>query len=159
MFDPTLFPPEEDDVAGFAMADRTTIFDPPDTAIFDYVEPHKMYVLVRRDLKPGLRCAQGMHAVAEVCLQYPEKAWEWNKSGNYMIVLEVADLDSLLEWNSRIAATSFLAGYAWTEPDLDDEMTAIVVLPRPHENVYFNSLPLAYKETWLDRLVRWTGSR
>lgn len=133
------------------IADRTTICD-------QVPEPHKMYVFVRRDLAPGLRSAQGMHAVAELCLRYPEKAWEWNKGGNYMIVVEAEDVHQLFRWAQDTVDMPY-PHYFWHEPDLCGELTAVAVLPPPERNSDFREMPLAYKETWLDRLVRWTGEK
>jgi len=122
------------------------------------VEPHKLYVVGRRDLPPGLRTAQIGHAVAEVVLRYPAVAELWNNTDNYLIVLEVpneAKLRSLvtLAKNLTIPTATFL------EPDLDLQMTAAAFLPPPYLNWYFARLDLAYRGSKVSQFMRWMDKR
>lgn len=116
--------------------------------------PHKLYVLVREDLAPGLRAAQLAHAVAEICMQSPEKAWEWHRNGNYLIVLGVPNEKVLGEWISYVTNLWEVPTMVFREPDLDYSMTAFACLPPPEMNALFSPLPLAYrvpKRRWFRR--------
>lgn len=106
--------------------------------------PRKMYVVVREDLGPGLRAAQAAHAVAEVCLKYPEAAWKWHSDGNYLIVLGRTDLKELDSLHAILDAGLFPV-HAFYEPDLNGEKTAFACLPQIEENYLFDALVLAYK--------------
>lgn len=116
-------------------------------------EPRKLYVVVRGDLAPGLRCAQAAHAVAEMCLRYPERAWEWNGDGNYLIVLEAKDEDELRWWFWEHRAAGITC-QLWMEPDLSYQWTSYAALPQPEQNIEFRRLPLAYKQNHFTRLIR-----
>lgn len=106
-----------------------------------------MYVLVREDLPPGLRAAQAGHAVAEMCLHYPEEAWEWHTEGNYLIMLGVTGLDALLSFHNifTLIGAGVFPVEAFHEPDMDNEMTAFACLPPSEMNWIFGRFPLAYK--------------
>lgn len=112
-------------------------------------EPWKLYVIVREDLRPGLRMAQAGHAVAEVCIEWHHRAREWRRSGNYMIVLGVPDEGAL---KAERAKLKNLHGAAFREPDLDGELTAIAYLPHPKDNHRFAHLPLSHpRREWFRR--------
>jgi peptidyl-tRNA hydrolase len=127
----------------------------PDESI-ELTEKRKMYVVVRRDLPPGLRAAQAGHAVAEMCLRFPESAHQWNddSNGNYLIILEVHDEGELLEFYEEVKSWDILREF-FREPDLCGQLTALAALPDPSLNHVFAELPLAFRRrSWIDFVLR-----
>jgi hypothetical protein len=128
------------------------------------IEPelvHKLYVVVRGDLPPGLRTAQAGHAIAEMCLHHDERSWKWHlhDDGNYLIVLETACEWDLVEFEQYIARHD-IPTVMFHEPDLDFAPTAFAALPTPEQNDLFNGLPLALsKPFWHNRLRRFLRIR
>ena len=120
--------------------------------------PRALYVVVREDLSSGLRAAQAAHAVAEICLRRPEAAWKWHEEGNYLIVLGAKNEEGVL--NAFFEAKHFdMPRELFREPDLHLEATAVAMFPEPADNHVFGDYPLACRETWVDRFVRWTGAK
>lgn len=109
----------------------------------------KMYVVVRRDLAPGLRAAQAAHAVAEMCLGFAHSTFGWNSDpdGNYLIILEVDNEAELESWYLEASRWGFPRTF-FREPDLNGEMTAFACLPNPEDNDVFHGLPLAFRSRW-----------
>lgn len=121
---------------------------------------HKLYVIVRGDLAPGLRAAQAGHAVAEAILAFPEPARRWRRTDNYLIILEVPSLGAL-QWNQRHLRDQSVPFVTFTEPDLNDEPTAIACIPPPEANGHLAHLPLAFapgrlRALWLRFRASWS---
>lgn len=88
----------------------------------------KLYVVTRRDLLPGQQAVQAIHAVVEFCLEHPEIARTWHDASNHVALLAVSsegDLFALADkaWFGKLAYSTF------HEPDINDEMTAVVIEP------------------------------
>jgi hypothetical protein len=109
-------------------------------------------VLVRSDLSPGLQLAQACHGMAEFARDHPEEHRKWLAESNYIVVLQVANEERLLDhadiltgWCGPHLADFF--GIPFTlvhEPDIN-EHTAIVIAPGKYHTRLAN-LPLAGKE-------------
>lgn len=121
----------------------------------EIVEKRKMFVIVRRDLPPGLRAAQAGHAVAEMCLRHDlAHQWHDDPEGNYLIMLEVANEGVLLEWFSYVKSFD-ITRELFREPDLAYDATALAALPTPELNQVFSPLSLAYSHRrWWPRFRR-----
>lgn len=76
----------------------------------------------------GLQCAQSVHGAIEFCLQYPELTREWHNKSNYIVILAVDNEDELISIIQRAEARGIWCTY-FNEPDLDDEVTAVVLEP------------------------------
>lgn len=119
-------------------------------------EPAKLYVVVRRDLPPGLQAAQAGHAIAELCIRHPQAAFRWNRGGNYLIVLAANNERDLIDW--YLTAKSYdMTRELWREPDLQLDATAFAAFPEPEDNEVFARLPLALQEKPRRRWVPWHG--
>ena len=82
----------------------------------------KLYILIRRDLKPTYRGVQGGHALAQWMLEYPTQAQEWNNGT--LIYLSVSCEDALKAWGEKLDSLNITwAGFR--EPDIGHELTAI----------------------------------
>ena len=86
------------------------------------------YVIVRRDLPPGLLAAQIVHAAGETS---PGNL----QSGTHAVVLEVADEASLKEVSAQLRAAG-VPHKPIIEPDIGNTWTAIGVAPLPKARVY-----------------------
>ena len=88
-------------------------------------------IIVRKDLAPGYKLAQSVHAIADFSVEHEESFKEWQKNSNYLCCLEASDfqidvirskLDEL-----KIKYTVFL------EPDIGNVLTSIAVEAIPRE--------------------------
>lgn len=125
---------------------------------------YSIYVVVREDLEQGKAMAQAAHAVAGLVNQCHIDCWYRkesstkdrilvNKTVEYgrMIVLggvyseyELAMFSSPMLM--RFSSTKDMPRiFAYTEPDLNHQMTAIAWLVSGNEQLLFSSLPLAFK--------------
>ena len=64
----------------------------------------------------------------EFCLAYPELAKEWHDKSNYIVILAVDDEDELISIMQKAEARNIWFA-CFNEPDLDDEVTAVVLEP------------------------------
>lgn len=87
-----------------------------------------MVVITRRDLSFGLQAAQATHGVIEFCLQYPEITRDWHDKSNYIVVLAVDNEEDLVDIIQRAETKNIWFCY-FNEPDLDDEVTVVVLEP------------------------------
>lgn len=85
-----------------------------------------MYVVVRGDLSPGLQAAQAVHAGFLFATEYPEATREWHDTSQYVIVLQVPNLERLTERYARFPSS--IPRVMFTEPDLGDAPTAFAAL-------------------------------
>jgi peptidyl-tRNA hydrolase len=102
----------------------------------------KLYVIVRADLSPGQQAVQCCHAITDFAFEWPEIYREWYHTSNVLALLSVPDRPAL----KRLIERADLQGVSWscfTEPDLHDEGTAVVLGPEGRKLV--SSLPLALK--------------
>lgn len=89
-------------------------------------KPKHLYVVTRKDLTPGYQGVQGMHALAEFSLKFPDLYLKWYKESNYLCFLSVWDENEL----KRLARKAMDLGVKVTpfhEPDVNFEMTAIAL--------------------------------
>lgn len=100
--------------------------------VFDSHPPHhyggpvKLYAIVDRDLSPGPKCAQAIHAVLEFAYTHPALVERWHADSNRIVVLEHGDVVELAD---RLEAEGLLV-VRFREPDLGDRVTAICAEPR-----------------------------
>lgn len=106
--------------------------------------PPRFYILVRRDLSPGLQLAQSVHAAIQFTQEWPDLAEPWYCESNYLVVVSVENEDALKdiadqarELNVRYSIT--------TEPDLDDTWTAVALQPGETARLICACMELALK--------------
>lgn len=88
------------------------------------MKPQRLYVLVRQDLKYSSPAVQAGHCVAEFCLG-SGRAGKWGNTT--LIYLGVKNLNELLRWCFKLGKKN-IDFVSFSEPDMDDEMTAIAAL-------------------------------
>jgi hypothetical protein len=97
----------------------------------------KMYVIVKKTLTAGLKCAQAIHAFRAFCGEYPHIDEYWYKESNNIVVLQDDDIETMADKLEEL-------GYRLSrfhEPDLDNQLTAICVEPNAWKHL--SNVPLA----------------
>lgn len=89
----------------------------------------KLFIVIRKDLPMGLRCAQIAHAAIKFAHDHRPIETAWYFGSNNIVILDIADEPEL----RALLATADLAGLAtsgFEEPDLGGQMTAAAFEPR-----------------------------
>ncbi len=102
----------------------------------------KLFLITRKDLLPGVRASQLVHASTEFAKKHPELHHEWFVNSNFVCLLEVKDEDELNLLLAKVNSNDIATAY-FREPDRNDEMTAIALGPTAKKLV--RHLPLAFK--------------
>lgn len=88
---------------------------------------------------------QSAHAAIEFQHEHPTIAKEWNTVSKYLVFLCVENEASLQQFLQKIKNTS-LKYSTFTEPDIDNQLTAIAIEPCDLSRKITSNLPLALKE-------------
>lgn len=103
----------------------------------------KLYVIVRKDLAPGLKAAQAAHALRQFTHEHPEIDNEWFHTSNYLALLEIENEQKLEELKHKIISANIK--YAeFREPDLDNSLTGLTIEPGKISKKLVRHLPLAF---------------
>lgn len=105
----------------------------------------KLYIVTRRDLPPGLQAAQVGHAAFQFAYEHHPIHQQWLKESNFLIILSVENESALRELGEE-AERRHLPVSWFTEPDIDDQLTAIAIAPSPATVELCEDLPLALRE-------------
>lgn len=100
-----------------------------------------------------MQIAQVAHVTAEYAKQHPNSFNQWYDS-KYIIVLSVPSLIELKSLRQNLLNEGVLLSDFY-EPDINDELTAIAVLPEHYEQAkkYLGHLPLALKKPKGEEIV------
>lgn len=96
-------------------------------------------MIVRADLPPGLQTAQAVHAAVAYVQEFPDRSAEWHDTSNNVVVLTKPDEVSLSALGYQLSAATDVAWF--TEPDLDDQLTAVAAIGQDARRICSN-LPL-----------------
>jgi peptidyl-tRNA hydrolase len=110
----------------------------------EIVEGDKLYIVVRKDLKPSAQGAQSLHAMAEFCMAHPILAKEWHTKSNFVCLLEVRD-EARLQKLLLQAEERGVPHAAFREPWLENSLTAVALHPAGRPLV--SEFPLALQIT------------
>jgi len=105
----------------------------------------KLFLVTRRDIKPGYQAVQSCHAMRQFTNDHPDRDAEWFKSSNYLALLSVPTEVELM----RLITAADDAGLRWSafrEPDVGGQITAIAIEPSPRTVELCKALPLALKD-------------
>ena len=105
----------------------------------------KLYIVTRRDLQPGLQAAQVAHAAFLFAYEHRALSQQWLKESNFLIILSM-ESEGALRALGREAELRNLPVSWFTEPDIDDQLTAIAIAPSPMTVELCSGLPLALRE-------------
>lgn len=112
--------------------------------ITTYKNP-KLTIVTRQDLSSGYQLVQTAHAMADFAIQYPKEFQQWHSSSNYLACLSTKDESSLRNLLHRLIAEG-IKHVTFTEPDLENQITAIAIEPSEMTRRICSSFPLALKE-------------
>lgn len=104
----------------------------------------KLYVVTRRDLPPGSQAVQGMHALVEFIMYWPQLSHEWYKDSNHLCFLSVAN-EAELNRLVGMAARVDVAYTTFREPDLSMSLTAVVLEATDKAGALVSDLTLALR--------------
>lgn len=96
----------------------------------DHDQADRLYIITRDDLAIGLQAAQSAHAAFEFSHQHRLITTGWMAESNFIVLVTVPDLSALTE----VVAAAIGHGLRLTlnyEPDVNDELTAVVLEPGP----------------------------
>jgi hypothetical protein len=89
----------------------------------------KLFIVIRRDLPMGLRCAQIAHAAIKFAHDHRGIETAWYFGSNNIVILDAADEPELRE----LMKDADLKGFAYSgfeEPDIGNQLTAAAFEPR-----------------------------
>lgn len=93
----------------------------------------------------GFQAAQLTHATADFAYLYPEEFKIWREECNYVVCLETLDKDALLELENKAIEGDYKI-VSVREPDIDDELTAILFVPSKNTRTLLSNLPCLGKQ-------------
>lgn len=105
----------------------------------------KLYIVTRRDLRPGLQAAQVAHAAFQFSYEHRPLAAQWQKESNFLIILSAENEQALKKLGEDAEALNLPVSW-FTEPDIEDQLTAIAIAPSPATVELTSDLPLALRE-------------
>jgi hypothetical protein len=86
-----------------------------------------------------------VHAAFDFAVFHPELTQSWHDESNYLVVVTTENEKTLAELQSIIEFDLKLRHIGVTEPDMDDELTAVAVEPSDDVRRLLSSLPLLGK--------------
>lgn len=108
-------------------------------------EKAKLVVITRGDLSSGYRAVQSTHAAISFIFEHPGRAGPWFKNSNYLILLEVKDLEELKTLIQKFQYHRLLHT-VFKEPDIGNEITAVAVEPSEKTQKLVSRIPLLFKD-------------
>lgn len=102
-----------------------------------------VYVVVNKDLSPGLKATQALHAAVEMT-HHHKPAEDWVLNHKTVVILE-ASLEYLKFLKCKVQGHGYGA-FPFIDTDLGPEITAVAFSPMKRdgwENRFFRDLPLA----------------
>ena len=105
----------------------------------------KLVTVTRKDLTAGYQLVQSGHAIAEFAEQFPDKFAEWKQQSNYLISLSVDNEEKLQRLFYKLQDNGANV-VAFTEPDIDDQLTSICYYGTPEMRKHTQNLDLALSE-------------
>ena len=105
----------------------------------------KLVTVTRKDLSAGYQLVQSGHAIAEFIQHFPDKFAEWKQQSNYLISLSVDDEERLQRLFYKLQDNGADV-VAFTEPDIDDQLTSICYYGTPEMRKITQNLDLALEE-------------
>jgi peptidyl-tRNA hydrolase len=101
---------------------------------------------VRKDLTPGAKLAQSVHAAFRFASDWRHTMNKWMDNSEYICILEAENEDKLTSLLEK-AAQEGIPHASFREPDFDNSLTAIALGPGAQSKKLCSNLPLALRET------------
>lgn len=104
----------------------------------------KLVTVTRKDISAGYQLVQSAHSVAEFAYQYPNQFHDWIDTSKYLISLSVDDEENLKNLYCILKHNGAHV-VAFTEPDIDNQLTSICYYGTPEMRKLTQKLDLALK--------------
>ena len=104
----------------------------------------KLTTVSRRDLTPGSQSVQSSHALTQFIFEHPEISKIWFKNP-YLIQLSVENEEQLQKLIYKLQKLN-IKHSIFSEPDLNNQLTAIAIEPSENIRRLISHLPLMLKE-------------
>ena len=105
----------------------------------------KLVTVTRKDLYAGYQLVQTAHSVAEFAHQFPTEFQEWKTKSNYLVSLSVDNEERLQRLFYKLQDNGANV-VAFTEPDIDNQLTSICYYGTPELRKLTQNLDLALDE-------------
>ena len=102
----------------------------------------KLVTVTRKDLKNGQQLVQSAHSLAEFAHQFPNHFKDWKQNSNYIISLSVDNEEKLQRLYYKLQDNGANV-VAFTEPDINDQLTSICYYGTPELRKLTEKLDLA----------------
>ena len=105
----------------------------------------KLVTVTRKDLSAGYQLVQTGHSIAEFAHKHPTEFHDWMQNSQYLVSLSVDNEDSLKELYNELKYYGANV-VAFTEPDIQNQWTAICFYGTPEMMKITKKLDLALEE-------------
>ena len=102
----------------------------------------KLVIVTRKDLSAGYQLVQSAHSLAEFAHQYSDQFNDWKRDSNYLISLSTDNEEKLQRLFYKLQDNGADV-VAFTEPDIDNQLTAICYYGTPEMRKITQNLDLA----------------
>ena len=102
----------------------------------------KLVTITRKDIHAGYQLVQSAHSVAEFAHQFPNHFKEWMENSKYLVSLSTDNEEKLQRLFYKLQDRGANV-VAFTEPDIDDQLTSICYYGTPEMIKITNNLNLA----------------
>lgn len=100
----------------------------------------RLITIVRDDINPGYQLAQSLHAISQFSLEHSDLFKQWNNS--YIVSLSIPSEEKLSILADKLTRMGIPMSY-FTEPDIQDQLTAISFIETDKTKKLTSHLPLA----------------
>ena len=104
----------------------------------------KLVTVTRKDISAGYQIIQTAHSVAEFAHHFPNQFKDWKTISNYVISLSIDNEEKLQRLFYKLQDNGADV-IAFTEPDINNQLTAICYYGTPEMIKITNKLDLALK--------------
>lgn len=101
-------------------------------------------MIVRSDISSGYQAVQGIHAAIQFIFEHSDLVSNWFDISNYIALLSVSSENELVELIEKASSLDIPCS-KFVEPDINNEVTAIVLAPGKASRKLCANLALALK--------------
>lgn len=120
-------------------------------------------MVTRADLSAGYQATMATHAGIDFGIVYGDTILDWHEASNSLVVLTVPNEEELFQLMNHVKTVHpGIPLIGFTEPDINDELTAIALMPRYVADCptsWLKELPLCLKDKHDPRWIRETELR
>ena len=106
------------------------------------ISTQPLIIVTRQDFTAGYQIAQSVHAATEFFTEHPSLASQWKRDSNTVVCLAASDETHLRSIATKLQSKNIDVSL-FTEPDLNDQLTAIAISPSREARKMLSYLPKA----------------